>query len=964
MKVPRSRRVQKAQKGGTAALEQSGGTINWLEVDDQNNLPSTGDQNTLYMVKNTGHLWKYDNTWIDLGHFDMNPGALVVGGAISTASVGPQGPQGPKGQQDSTGPNGPKGQTGEIGYTGVTGDTGTDGYSGIKGPTGPYGPVGDQGISDTGPTGPQGPSGVLGPFGYGLTGNTGDPGIKGLKGDTGYTGPTGPVGTYIVGPDGQPGATGAIGPKGIVGIVGLSNTGPTGYVGPTGYAGQVGATGSEGPAGLVGYQGLPGPKGMPGGVSHGLTFLGQVDPTQTYTPGNMLLYNNSLYLVTKNSTGNTNVPSFATPVKRGTFGTSLDSFLLKYLFEPASSVYRPPNVVPAIDYSPTDLYTPGMFVKYNGTLYQVYRPNYTTYSPFTARHVPSKMLNYIGCMIASDKTIAEYIEDCKNVSGILVEPTPNSQPAWYIGKNLVGMPITGVGIQPNTIITSVESQPIFDGVNQDPNISCTAIMLSKPVDIIKVPRQYVSFYSSELTIDQMDTYNIGPPAYAIAPNILDWAAPQGQPFNGNVPTFVLPTTTTTSTTTSTTTTTTTLPPTTTIPTQYFSDGSIPGLMTWYDASDPLGTNTLNSSGYTLIYQGGQQISAWIDKSKSKYNATNVPYYNTIAVETDGGGNYLSFSGNSNTVPTFLGIGGSSGVGLDWMFGSYFTLFVVENVKKITGNNSVLASSYQIGPFTGFGFGYSNASQVYWNMGGNYVSANFSTPLPTGVTRLWTLAFNSPGTLNIYLNGSVVGSATIPQGFLQNHSITTIGWEGSRSNINSSYAGGIREILGFKGDLSQANQQTAEGYLAWKWGLYNTLPTNHTWSKTTPYPKTTMYTTTTTTSTTTTTTLPTTTTTTTLRPPPSWFNGPNGGGNWYVGPSSGNTYASYSAYNAAIACTNDPTCYHIFMSPWNNWKYTLGGNGGGGQITALDSQYRLSYDINRGAIPPGTNIPTPDPNNIQ
>jgi len=951
MKVPRSRRARKSpQNGGASSMEQIGGKINWTQVNTQSDLPPNGDENTLYLVKDTGHLWKYDNTWVDMGHFDMNPGPMPAsGGAINLAALGPQGLQGPQGIQDSTGPTGPKGQTGSIGYIGITGEIG---YTGVKGPTGgtgPSGPLGPQGNPDTGSTGPKGPPGSIGPFGYGDTGRTGSAGITGDTGYTGYTGYTGPYGPYIKGPRGRVGDTGPTGNKGPLGIGALSNPGRTGDRGPTGVRGQPGSTGPIGPPALIGPQGPPGVTGLDGNVSHGFMFIGPYDSTQSYAPGNMILYNNTLYLVTQNTpAGTTNVSSFATPVQSGTFGNGLDAFLLKYVFEPTNNVYSPPNIVPAIDYNANDLYTPGMFINYNNELYQVHKQNYTTYLAYTARHVPSGMMNYVGCKLAPNQSVSSPGANCSSVNGILVEPRPNSQPAWYIGKNLVGMPIRGAGIRPNTTIVSVSSEPMSNGTTQDPNMSCSVLMLSEPVDMTQVPRQYISLSSSELTIDQMDTYTMGPAAYTISHNVLDWAAPQGQPYNGNLPTFIIPTTTSTTTIPPTTTTTTTIPPTTTQPTLYFSEGSIPGLKSWYDAADPLGTNTALVGGTIPVYAGGD-IGPWIDKSSSKINATQGNWQWTQRVATDENGNYVSFSGNRNSIPSYFNINVQTG--LDWMFNNYFTLCIVETIDKFTGENKILSSSHTNGSFTGFDFSYINSTEVLWRMGGNPLIAKFSIPLTTGVTRLWTLAFNSPGKLTIYLNGSVVGSTTIPQGFLQAYSISRIGWGPDNmvnninniDNVNSSYLGRMREILGFQGDMSQANRLTAEGYLAWKWGLNKMLPESHRWVGINPFPLTNTPPTTTTT-TTTTTTLPPTTTSTTPRPMPPGVEGPFSGGHWFVGTASGNRYSSYSAYDAAVACKNDATCYNIFQNPWDpTRKYVLGGTNGG-QITDDARMDYLYYKV--------------------
>jgi hypothetical protein len=46
------------------------------------------------------------------------------------------------------------------------------------------------------------------------------------------------------------------------------------------------------------------------------------------------------------------------------------------------------------------------------------------------------------------------------------------------------------------------------------------------------------------------------------------------------------------------------------------------------------------------------------------------------------------------------------------------------------------------------------------------------------------------------------------------------------SLESSWNGHLAELLIFSAVHSTNQRQQVEGYLAWKWGLLNNLPTNH------------------------------------------------------------------------------------------------------------------------------------------
>jgi hypothetical protein len=52
--------------------------------------------------------------------------------------------------------------------------------------------------------------------------------------------------------------------------------------------------------------------------------------------------------------------------------------------------------------------------------------------------------------------------------------------------------------------------------------------------------------------------------------------------------------------------------------------------------------------------------------------------------------------------------------------------------------------------------------------------------------------------------------------------------GGRAGYNQSID--LMEVIFYYGDVTESQRKRVEGYLAWKWGLQNNLPTNHPYSK--------------------------------------------------------------------------------------------------------------------------------------
>lgn len=222
--------------------------------------------------------------------------------------------------------------------------------------------------------------------------------------------------------------------------------------------------------------------------------------------------------------------------------------------------------------------------------------------------------------------------------------------------------------------------------------------------------------------------------------------------------------------------------------------SIPNCVLWLDAYD---SSTLTLSGTNVV--------EWADKSGTGNNATNTANYPSTSIDTAlpvnayGGQNAVSFYGNN-----WLNIS------LDSITNdpSGYTIFVVDVVRSITGNNYFLGSSFN-GVDSTLHFGYRTANtftaaqyadDLNWT-----APANFSAATP----RTWMARVDSSASRQIYLNGvmeanngvSLVGAITG----------STVG----RGN-GGNYNGDLSEVIIYNRGLSDSERVTVEQYLTHKW----------------------------------------------------------------------------------------------------------------------------------------------------
>ena len=245
---------------------------------------------------------------------------------------------------------------------------------------------------------------------------------------------------------------------------------------------------------------------------------------------------------------------------------------------------------------------------------------------------------------------------------------------------------------------------------------------------------------------------------------------------------------------------------------------------WLDAAD--------SSTIT----GTSSVSQWQDKSGNGRNATTAVRFPSLLSNAQNGLSAISFTAASATkldTPDFS-IAPSR---------QYCTFVVVSGaglissntypriwVAKLTGDGGSPASAYPQGFLGG---GSSNGSVAHL--------AGAASPLTPAITGISTTSavllsgrFGTAGVtadnISISANGGTQTSASGRTGVLSTTGIRIGSDVGTATT--SAWNSWIGEII-LTQDISFAQSQIIEGYLAWKWGLTSSLPDDHPYKNTPP-----------------------------------------------------------------------------------------------------------------------------------
>ena len=243
-------------------------------------------------------------------------------------------------------------------------------------------------------------------------------------------------------------------------------------------------------------------------------------------------------------------------------------------------------------------------------------------------------------------------------------------------------------------------------------------------------------------------------------------------------------------------------PTSQVYSRPFQPVDISGCQLWLDAAD-LGTLYQNTAGTTRVTTAGQNIQYWADKSGNANNATSsetAMTYNTSGI----GYPSIYFDGNQTN-----GLSANAIV-------ANATYFFVVNMTQTSG--AYVFSGHQ---------GTTNLRQcfivdnlLYLDYSGiTGINGSVGMNTNTIVTRQDN---SSTGILDGWQNGTSIGSA----------SMGVTGETFTQLSLGVNYPSGypsvlyMSEVIIYNSVLPTSQRQQIEAYLAWKWGLRNSLPTTH------------------------------------------------------------------------------------------------------------------------------------------
>jgi hypothetical protein len=243
----------------------------------------------------------------------------------------------------------------------------------------------------------------------------------------------------------------------------------------------------------------------------------------------------------------------------------------------------------------------------------------------------------------------------------------------------------------------------------------------------------------------------------------------------------------------------------------FLPSSISGLQLWLDAAtSSTFTNTNPSSGGAV---------AWNDRSGNNRNAVNSSGC-TINMSTFNGKPSIYFPPSSQQLTI-------SNLTLDTFPLTYFAVFNWQSTSN-SNTNTLLSTTYppyyNLQFYQGFGTsGYQFSSGVTGGQANASLNSNvFSSTLLSTFT-LVTLQLVSPNNYVLNINGS----SSIGGGSNFSAYPSESAGKSTSAFIQSLLGMYVSEMLLYQGTtLNQPQYQQVEGYLAWKWGLNDKLPTTH------------------------------------------------------------------------------------------------------------------------------------------
>lgn len=236
----------------------------------------------------------------------------------------------------------------------------------------------------------------------------------------------------------------------------------------------------------------------------------------------------------------------------------------------------------------------------------------------------------------------------------------------------------------------------------------------------------------------------------------------------------------------------------------FSPLDIPGLALWLDAAD---TRTLTFTG--------SNVTQWNDKSPRAYHATGYGA-TTLGAFTSGttgitlnGSTTYFYASNATAMNTTTALSAFVVATMSTMGAPGFQRLLSFGDPDWSGTANCVA-------FDKYG---DSAAKITFERGG-YPAPNFTFTPPFNFVGC---TLYTPTGASQFINGSSNASVSGSYGAF-NYSLYNVGRYSGGGSYN--WNGMVCEVLAYNTELTTMQRQAVEGYLARKWGLLGSLPSNH------------------------------------------------------------------------------------------------------------------------------------------
>jgi hypothetical protein len=241
-----------------------------------------------------------------------------------------------------------------------------------------------------------------------------------------------------------------------------------------------------------------------------------------------------------------------------------------------------------------------------------------------------------------------------------------------------------------------------------------------------------------------------------------------------------------------------------IPYRSLIPSDISGLQLWFDASD--------TSSFSL---SGNNIITWNDKSGNKYNATGVNNPQYVS------GSYVSFNGSNQyfTLP-------NNALPFNNLAYSYIAIVTFNT----SGSNRIIFGGSYGSLNSIFGLGTNSSNQLntfWWGPDFSTNKTGFTNGQMTYINSLYDGNGNRSMTISFDPNNITYDTTSVIR--TQSNTNNVLG----AILLSNEYLNGrIHELIVYNKNLSTSERERIEGYLAWKWSLQSSLPSNHTFKNNT------------------------------------------------------------------------------------------------------------------------------------